>query len=388
MASRLAVLLMVIAVGGCDNVEWGGIDLAIVPPPERERDTTTVETTSALPEGPVLFYVHRDSAGATVIPVGQIAGDALAPITPGEDMDDFGARFMDAFLAPDAQLALFRRGQRVGTLSIDSAVVPEPPVCRPLPRATGTVELAGGTGDVTEFLALQPVTAPESRPDDELEPVRSMQVVSDMLAGDMLRARNAGVINAAAARMQLQPFPLTGSPDPGFTVTYLVDDTLGLGDDDTGASLFVVFTPRGQAGYEPAFVSFTGYDADGKAAPRVIDFLDWDRDGAVEILLEIFGTGTSWFRAVGVTDDGWGEIFEERCDPRTAPAAVDTIQPAGSDRPGRTTPAVPTGVRRPQAGTMPDLDAIPEPTIQLSSPAASPTAGRDTAPPDTGGGGR
>ncbi|MDX1674645.1 MAG: hypothetical protein R3314_07625 [Longimicrobiales bacterium] len=369
-------------MGACDNVEWGGIDLDVVPPPPHERERTEATPANGLPAGPILFYVHRDSARTTVIPVGQITEDGLVPITPGDEVDDFGSRFIDAFLDAGTELALFRRGQRVGTLTVEAAAIPSDPVCRPLPRATGSMELASGAGAVTEFLALPATDAPESRSAADLQPVRSMEIVGDMLAGDMLRTREADIPSAATARRQLQPFPLTGSPDPGFTATYLVDDSMGLGGDDEGAALFVVFTPRGQSGYEPAFVGFSEYASDGKAAPRVIDFLDWDRDGAVEILLEIFGTSTSWFRAVGLEDGSWRAIFEQRCDPRTA-----TVTPDTTDAPGNGEPA-PRPARRPQPQSMPDLDAIPEPTIQLSNPGETPRVRRDTLPRDTGGGGR
>ena len=373
-------------------MEWGGIDLAVVPPPEKAEPDAEAQPVRELPAGPVLFYVHRDSAGATVIPVGQVTDRGLTTIAPGGDPAAFATRFIDAHLAPGTELALFRRGQRVGLLTVDGAALPADPVCRPLPRATGTVELASDV-EAVELLALAAPAAPESHAPAGLQPARSMEVVGDMLARRMLQERQTDVPSVAAARRQLQPFPIADTPDPGFTATYLVGDSLGLGGDDVGAALFVVFTPRGQEGYQPAFVGFTDYST-GKAAPRLIDFLDWDRDGQVELLLEVFGTTTSWFRAVA-RDDGWHAVFEDRCDPRTAPVATDTAaQPAaGAPQPA---PARRTPIRRtsrpPSA-----LDSIPdiEPTIQLSDPgqiiAPGPGTARDTArdtvPPDTGSGG-
>lgn len=384
---------MVIGMGGCDNVEWGGIDISIVPPPGKADADADADTVRVRPDGPVLFYVHRDEDAATVIPVGQIADGGLAPLTPGDDPDAFADDFIESFLTPGSQLTLFRRGQRVGTLTVDSAAVPHLPVCRPLPRATGQVALATEVGAVTEFLAMPQARAPESQP-GTFEAERRMEVVSDMLAGEMFRERNLAVRDPGLIRRQLQPFPLTGSPDPGFTATYLVDDSLAVGGDNQGAALFVVFTPRGQTGYNPAFTGFTEYAVGGKAAPRVIDFLDWDTDGAVALLLEVLGTHTSWFRAVGLQDGEWRAIFEQRCDPRTAPTdtsgAIDTGTQQGTRRP---TPQ-PTQPRAPRPTTRalePDLDSIPiiEPQIQLSNPQAGgnerrdPSV-RDTTPPDTG----
>ncbi len=395
---------MVIAVGGCDNVDWGGIQIAIVPPPAKTGEAAEAEPQRELPSGPVLFYVHQDSAGPTVIPVGHVTGDGLTAIDPGDDPDAFADRFTAAFLAPGTALALFRRGRRVGTLTVQGAAVPRQPVCRPLPRATGSLELATGAGGVTEFLAMDTAQAPESQSFDDLRPVRSMEVVGDMLAGRMLQDREATVPSVAAARRQLQPFPLAGSADPGFTATYLVNDSLGVGGDDDGAALFVVFTPRAQSGYQPAFVGFTDY-SNGKAAPRVIDFLDWDGDGQVELLLEVFGAHTSWFRAVGRDGDSWHAIFDDRCDPRTAQVAADTAEVPTEGEPAVQTPQPAPRPRPRPAQTrpaqMPDLDSMPDiqPTIQLSNPLQTPVVTppaqrdtavrdstvRDTVPPDSGG---
>ena len=368
-------------------MEWGGIDIDVVPPPSKTPETAATEASDVLPDGPILFYVHRDTARTTVIPVGQITGDGLDPITPHGDSDAFGARLIDAFLAPGTELALFRRGQRVGSVTIGEAAMPTGAVCRPLPRATGTTSLTGSAG-VEEFLALDTAVAPASRAPDGLARARSMEVTSDMMAGRMLAERDVPVSSAAPLRRQLLPFPLADTPDPGFTATYLIDDSLGVGQDDAGAALFALFTPQGQTGYGPAFVGYADYAAGGKAAPRVIDFLDWDRDGSVELLLEVFGTTTSWFRAVGREGDGWGGIFEDRCDPRTAPPA-DTAQAPGNGEPGART-AESTRRQRPAGRQPTGLEAIPEPTIQLSNPGQTPRVGsdtvRDTTPPDTGGG--
>lgn len=349
-------------------MEWGGLGLSIVPPPDKTGEDEGVSANRGLPDGPVLFYVRRDSVGATIIPVGHVAGTGLVRITPGDDISAFGARFIRAFLTPGTQLTLYHRGQRMGTVTVDSAGVPPVPVCRPLPRAVGSLALTADAEGVTEFLALDQADAPEGRLAGGFEQERRMAVVGDMLAGEMLRARGVPVPSATAARRQLQPFPLTGSPEPGFAATYVVDDSVGIGGDNAGASLFVVFTPQGQTGYDTAFVGFSDYGDGGKAAPRIIDFMDWDRDESVELLLEIFGTRTSWFRAVGLDDGRWQTIFQDRCDPSTAP--MDTAEAEGG---------APTA-ESPRSRLQRALDSIPviEPTIQLSDPTTQRL--RDTTP--------
>jgi hypothetical protein len=44
-----------------------------------------------------------------------------------------------------------------------------------------------------------------------------------------------------------------------------------------------------QTGYDTAFVNFRSYPETGKAAPRVIDYLDWTRDDKAELLLQVYG---------------------------------------------------------------------------------------------------
>lgn len=327
VAVRLATLLMVIGVAACDNVEWGGADVSVVPPPPKAAPVAgSPEAADRLPEGPILYHVIRDSLRTTMIPVGEIVGEELRPINTGDDPVASGDRFITAFLRRGAEFTLFHHGRRAGTLVVDSAAVPTGNVCRPVPRATGRLELGGTAGDATEFLAMARTQAPQGRvlPGGELNVEPRMQVVGNILAERALRARRAQLPNWARARRQLQPFPVSEARDLGFTATFLVDDELAVGNDDQGYSLFIVYTPQAQVGYDTAYVRYTSYTAEGKAAPRTIDFLDWDRDGSPELLLEVFGTRNSWYAAVGAGDNGWTRIFEERCVEPISPTPPDT----------------------------------------------------------------
>ncbi|MFW5947372.1 MAG: hypothetical protein ACOCUW_02660 [Gemmatimonadota bacterium] len=389
---------MVTAAGGCDNVEWGGIDLDVVPPPTRDTDAVP-DTVSTLTVGPILLHVRGEDP-ATIVPVGQVDDAGLATIPPDADSTAFTARFARTFLAPGAQLTVFRHGRAAGTVTIDSTVATPPDACGPLPRAVGTVRLDRPT-DTAEFLALAgpgatPGTAP---PPGSLERQRRMEVVGDMLANDALRARGIAV-GAGADRQQLQPFPLAGSPDPGFTAGYLVGDSLAVGGDDDGAALFMVFVPRGQTGYDTAYVGFADYGEDGKAAPRLIDFMDWDGDGNAELLLEVFGRSTRWFRVVAFVDGRWQTVFADRCETTAAPQ--DTAGRHGARGPGATEPGTagaerdpaptgaPTAMPRSQQATPAtadetSLDSIPDIQPQIRLLPETPRPERDTTPPDTGG---
>jgi hypothetical protein len=335
-ARRLPILLMVIGLAGCDNVEWGGLDISVVtPPPTAAPVDGEIEAADRLPDRPILYHVTRQGDRATIVPVAEVDDDRLESIGAGDDPDTFGARFIAAFLRQGSELTLFRNGRRAGTLIVDSAYVPTADVCRRLPRAVGTVELAGAAGDAVEFLAMARTQAPPGTvmPGRTLEPGRRMEVVGNIMAERALRARRAQLPNWAVARRQIHPFPVAGTQDLGFTATYLVGDQMQIGGDDTGYSLFIVYTPQPPAGYDTAYVNFTSYPVDRKAAPRTIDFLDWNRSGQVDLLLEVYGTRSSWFEAVSRVDDQWRRTFREQCDAPGAAIPLGGELPTGSPAP-------------------------------------------------------
>jgi hypothetical protein len=341
-ALRLPILLMVIGLAGCDNVEWGGIDMSVVRPPPTAApvDEEELAEIERLPDRPILYHVTRGPDRVIVVPVGEVGDDGLEPIHAGEDPEAFGSRFISAFMRQGSEFTLFRNGRRAGTVIVDSAYVPGADVCRRLPRATGTVEIAGAAGDATEFLAMARTQAPPGTvmPGRTLQPERRMEVVGNILAERALRARRAQLPNWAVARRQLQPFPLANAQDLGFTATFLVGDQFQVGGDDNGYSLFILYTPQAPTGYDTAYVNFTSYPVDGKAAPRVIDFLDWNRNGHSDLLLEVYGTRSSWFEAVGRVGDRWRRTFRDQC---TVPGRVVPAPGAAPGEPGAALPDAP-----------------------------------------------
>ncbi|HUF11684.1 MAG TPA: hypothetical protein VMN78_01125 [Longimicrobiales bacterium] len=337
--------LIVVALSACDNVDWGGIDVAVVPPPPRGAGGQAADAEAELgpmPSGPVLYYVRTDSAGGMIVPVGEIAGDSLVALGAAADPELYGARFISEHLRRGAEFTLFRRGSRVGTLVVQSAEVPMEVECRRLPRGRGTLEigridsLAAGV----EFIALAKSAAPEGqRATVPLRATGGMMRVTPILAERALRARGAQLPgNWGAAMAQLQPFPVSSSGDAGIAATFLVDDQLQIGNDDTGYSMLLLAVPRGDlTGYDTAYVAHSAYETTGKRAPRLIDFLDWDRDGGAELLLEVYGTRTAWFETVGpVSESGWERGFVETCDAAVTATVTardsltrDTVQSGG-----------------------------------------------------------
>lgn len=326
--ARAAVGLIVILLSGCDNVSWGGTDFAVVPPPPRAEQLPegAVEAgVEPLPTNPILYYVARTSAGAFMTPVGEISGDSIAPVRAAGDPATYAGRFVAEFMRAGSEFTLFSGGRRAGTFIVQNAGVPETPTCPLLPTATGTLELSSGA-TAAEFLALARADAPTVQPRaDSPELLPRIRIVAPILAERMIRARGAELPgNWQAAMEQVTALPL--GQNAAFTATFLVGDTLGTGLDNDGYSLFFIGVPTtSQTGYDTTFVNFRSYPETGKAAPRVVDFLDWSRDDSPEILLQVYGVSDTWFEAVGRSRDGtWRRIFRDRCEDggRAIPAAT------------------------------------------------------------------
>ncbi len=327
IGARLFAALMLAATASCDNVDWGGADVAIVPPPPRaDALPASAEDLAAdpLPEGPLLFYVVPSSDGATMVPIAEISGDTLLPLRAKGDGRMYAGRLVAAHMRRGSEFVLYRRGTRVGNFVLQEATVPNANVCPMLPSARGTLELASGAQQIPEYLAIAKVSAPEMGRNVPFttEPTRNMQVIAPILAERMIRARRADLPgNWQRAMAQLQPFPLAGGREAGFAATFLVGDDLRTGGDNLGYSVFFIGQPGAQFGYDTVFVNFTNYPDAGKAAPRVVDFLDWNRDGQVDLLLQMYGISGTWFEAVSKNQRGeWQRSFRDKCDNPSATA--------------------------------------------------------------------
>ncbi|CAN5612073.1 hypothetical protein BH23GEM9_BH23GEM9_34190 [soil metagenome] len=323
--ARAAVGLIVILLAGCDNVSFGGADVAVVPPPPRassapgtEAGAVEVGGVEPLPSNPVLYYVARTADGGYMTPVGEILGDSLALIRSAGDPATYAGRFVAEYMREGGEFTLFSRGRRAGTFIVHNASIPETPTCPLLPVATGALELSSGVAAV-EFLALAradaPVIAARTPPPEVSAGVRSR--VAPILAERILRARGAQLPgNWVRANAQVLAFPAMNLPDPAFAATFLVGDTLGPGINNEGHSVFFIAIPsRDQTGWDTVYVNFRNYPETGKAAPRVVDFLDWSRDDQAELLLQVYGVNDTWFEAIGSRRDGtWRRIFRDRCE--------------------------------------------------------------------------
>jgi hypothetical protein len=328
IVARFGAVLMLAATTACDNIDWGGADVAIVPPPPRaDALPASADDLAAdpLPEGPLLFYVVPTTEGASMVPVAEISGDSLRALRGTRNARAYAQRLIAAHMRRGSEFVLFRRGSRVGNFVIQQSSAPSEDVCPMLPTARGTLELSSSAAQIPEYLAISKVSAPEMGRNIPFatEPNRSMQIIAPILAERMIRARRAELPgNWQRAMAQLQPFPMANSRDAAFAATFLVGDELRSGGDNVGYSLFFIAQPGAQFGYDTVFVNFTNYPTGGKAAPRVVDFLDWNRDGQVDLLLQVFGPTGTWFEAASKDQRGeWELAFRDRCE-RAAGSAV------------------------------------------------------------------
>jgi len=327
---------MLTAVAACDNVGWGGADVAVVPPPPKASGlpASAEDLAETTPEGPILFYVVPGQGGGTMVPVGEIAGDSLRPLHAAKDPQLYARHLIADKMRRGGEFALYHNGARVGTFVIQGATLPAANVCPALPQANGTLELSASGDSAAEFLAIAKTHAPEIRRQVNfpLQPTRNMQIIAPILAEKMIRARRAELPgNWQRAMAQLKPFPIASSADAGFAATFLVGDELRTGGDATGYSVFFIGVPGAQFGYDTTYVRFTNYPTDGKAAPRVVDVLDWNRDGQVDLLLQVYGQTDTWFEAVVRDNQGhWRRTFQDRCAKPTGASAIPTTAPADS----------------------------------------------------------
>jgi hypothetical protein len=335
--SALGVVLIISALTGCDNVSWGGADVAVVPPPPKPRavqsDDAATAAGEALPTGPILYYVARGGGQALLTPVAEIAGDSLIPIRSAGDARVYAGRFVAEHMRQGTEFDLFSRGVRVGSYVIQSARVPDQDLCPLLPVATGALELSVASDSSREFLALEKPHAPQAsaRAPNAPQTLGRMRFVAPILAERMLRARGAQLpASWQGAMEQVVAFPASGRADAGFAATFLVGDTLGPGLDDEGYALFFLAMPTAsQTGWDTVYVDYRDYARTRRAAARVIDYLDWTRDDQVELLLQVFGTRDTWFEVVGRDAQGqWARVLSDRCEENGRPMLLPRMPTA------------------------------------------------------------
>jgi hypothetical protein len=314
----LLSFLILTALPGCDNVSWGGADVQVVPAPPPPGEALAVQdsqtyATMGLPSGTVLFHVVRSPEGARVIPVAEVSGDSLRTLRRPENVSaqDYQARFRKAVLEPGAQIELFRRGASVGTLSISGA---GPVTACGVPTAVGNATTVAAAADVGEFLGFRKGLAPEVRGeysapqvDGTIRTYASIVAERLILQNGLPRPRSW-----AGAQRDLQAIEVIRGGNPEMAATYLVGDRLAQGPaEEGGYSIFYLGGYERRSGYSPFYSEVRNYSKTGKAAPRLIDYLNWDRTGGQNILVQVYGRDRTWYEAVSQDAGGkWEKSWE------------------------------------------------------------------------------
>lgn len=320
--ARIAALLILTALPGCDNVNWGGADVQVVPPPPPggDREIAPDAQTFAdlgLPSGTVVFHVVRGQGGAQVFPVAEVAGDSLRTLRrpAGVSPQAYESRFREAVLEPGAQFALFRRGAPVGTLTLTGT---GPATACGIPTATGTATTVAAAADVGEFLAFRKGLEPEVRGEYAPPQVNGSIRTFASIVAERLVLQN-GLPRPRSwpgAQRDMQAIEVVQGGNPEMAATYLVGDQLAVGPGEpTGYSIFYVAGYETRSGYTPFYQEVRDYRRTGKAAPRILDYLNWNGTGGVDILVQVYGPNEAWYEAVSQDRGGrWQKVWEgPRC---------------------------------------------------------------------------
>ncbi len=315
---RAAPLLILTALAGCDNVSWGGASVQVVrPPPARDVASVAVEAdptpTLGLPTGSVLFHVVRTANGATIVPVAEVARDSLRALRrpAGVSPQAFEQRFRETVLPPNAQLVLFRRGAAVGTVTVQG---PAGVNACGVPMSAGQATTVAAAAAEGEFLAFRKGLEPEVRGEYVAPQVNGPIIRYASLVAEKLVLQN-GLPRPRSwpgAQRNLQPLDVVHGGTPEMAATYLVGDELGVGGGQPdGWSVFYVASYETRTGYTPFYTEVRDYRKTGKAAPKLIDYLNWNGAGENEMLVQVFGPRDAWYEAVSRDKGGrWQKVWE------------------------------------------------------------------------------
>jgi hypothetical protein len=321
MRSRLlnwsVVLLILTAAPGCDNIVWGGADIQIVPPPppqaamEIEPDARMFAE-FGLPTGPVFFHLSQREGVWHLVPIAEFSGQTIRQLRrpAGVSPEAYEGRFRETVLPVGAQFDVFRRGARVGTF-VAQANAPATP-CG-VPTVTGNTTVVAAAVDAGEYLAFRQGLAPEVRgefgPPQITGSIRTyVAIVAERL---ILQAGLPRPRSWAGAQRDLQAIEIMPGAHPEMAATFLVGDALAVGPPEPeGYSVFYIADFETRRGYMPVYTEVRDYRRTGKAAPRLVDYVNIDGGETPEIVVQVYGRTQSWFDVIGMAGGEWRKIAE------------------------------------------------------------------------------
>ena len=311
---------ILLAAPACDNVEWGGTELEIIPPPPSQVLAAPAANEEAvqlgLPTGPVLFHLVKGPQGSRLVPVGELSGDSLKSIrfSEGVNAAEYQKRFQETVFPVGAQFRLFRRGAPVGTFTLQAQ---GPLTTCGIPTATGTATVVAAAADADEFIAFAEGLSPEVR--GQFNPPQingSINTYASIVAERLiLQAGLPRPRSWTGAQRDLDALEILGGGHPEMSATYLVGDSLAVGPaDPQGYSIFYLADYETARGYNPVYTEVRDYRKTGKQAPGLIDYLNWNGQPGEEMLIRVFGRTDSWYEAVALQNGRWRQVWEgDRC---------------------------------------------------------------------------
>ena len=319
---RLPLLGIVIVATGCDNVEWGGVELGLRSP----SDSTVSEASAEVEEvvenpvldnpamGPVLYLGHRAGGEAILVAVAEIRPDGLS-LLEGVGSVEASRSFMVEHLTPGLEFTLFSDGARVGRLTAERFSV-DGRYCSARPQIRGPIELTPAAATVQRFLALprREASAFEYGAYAPVVPTRDLRVTSLTTMQQVIPAVGAlWPVSVLGIRQDVQMFRARSGGAPTVVATFVYADDLGVGPAAVGAySVFLASDDDG-TGYRGTYVDYRLFSRDGKGAARYFDHLDVDGDGSDEVVLEVMGENSMWLSTLGRQGESWVEEYRDPC---------------------------------------------------------------------------
>jgi hypothetical protein len=316
----LAIAVILTVAPACDNVAWGGIELTVESPGSPSGEPAVLPTTSTpddvepapAPIGPLLLAGVREGAGVRLSPVGFLDGGVLTSLPSDGARADAALRA----LAVGSDWILFADGAEVGRVAAATADV-DPALCGVDRVLTGTPEFLAAAASAQRFLALPAAfagdwTSPRYAP---LAHTYDQRVASLELGRTALPRVGAPwpTNGMLPVRRDIQAFRIPGDESPSFAASFVVRDTLDTSAPAAGAYALFLMANQDAGPFRQTFLWYRPANQ-GKAAPRYLGHLDWDRDGDEEVLLEVFGEGLRGYVALERGANGsWTTSYRSPC---------------------------------------------------------------------------
>jgi hypothetical protein len=326
-----ALCVILTALPGCDNVQWGGVEMTLRspdPPPSAEPAEVTEPGEPPPPApvvtAPLLYFVEREGTSATLVPIAAMEADGFAPLPRPDETPDMVERFPLERWEEGTEFLLLDRGRRAGTFIADGTVDSHTETCELRPRGHGRVELRPEAQASTRFLAVRR---------GDLQSVGLDSLAATVPRGDWPAYPSAAELRdqaQATARFTLQRAGIPWPPSiPEFTLDQravtLADGSVGLAGSYafaggleigrvpvSGFGLFVLARPSEAGTWTPLWIWHQTI-RQGKAFPRMLAEGGLHPGRSPEILLEVFGEDRKWFTLLGEEDGEWRLVYRDPC---------------------------------------------------------------------------